>query len=305
MTVLNLRNVMRIPEEYVSETPCQVNPNLFTDPALDVDQDDENWAALTKGHQEDLLESQEAAENRAKAACKRCPLAVFALCESSDAQAEIKAFGVIAGKTFEERTNPSSVLSDDKIIRNANGQVADETILAWTAKGLSNNMIAKRMGVTPRTVERRKATIVAAKSSENRYSGPARSTGASNISHLTNTKAAKRAAGRPLQPARVTAESAALYDALVDGSFKDRSDTIDTLIDYVDRQTAFDRAPKDREYANDEARIRIGARKFLMNRIDIAVRSGRILEAKNATGQKMIALEPGTIQVWSTWRSTN
>ena len=303
--MLNLENVMRIPEEYVSETPCQTNPNLFTDPALDVDQDDEGWNSLSKSQQEDLLESKEAAENRAKASCKRCPLAVFTLCEKSDQEAEIKAFGVIAGKTFEERTNPSSVLSDDKIVRNANGQIADETILAWTAKGLSNNMIAKRMGVTPRTVERRKAAIIASQGSSNRYSGPARSASNPTASHLSNTKTAKRAAGRPLQPARVTQESAALYDALVDGSFKDRSNIIDTLIDYVDRQTAFDRAPKDREYANDEARIRIGARKFLMNRIDIAVRSGRILEAKSSTGQKMIALEPGTIQVWSAWRSQN
>ena len=295
----------RIPEEYVLQTPCLINPSIFTDPALDVDIDDESWTTLSRAEQDERLEAKEAAENRARAACKLCPRQVFESCEKTDQESEIKAFGVLAGKTYEERMNPGLVLTEDHLIRDGRGQVSDDTIVYWRANGLSNHIIAKRLGVTSRTVERRFAAIAANPTMITKYSGVSKSSPKNtDKTEVSKVKVARRAAANPLQPGRVTRESAALYDLLLGGEFRDRSEVIDALIDNVERDDAYSRAPKDREYADEEARIRIGARKFLMNRIDIAVRAGRILEAKNASGKKIIALEPSTIQVWSNWRAS-
>lgn len=295
----------RIPEEYVLQTPCLTNSSIFTDPALDVDIDDESWTALSRAEQDERLEAKEAAENRAKSACRLCPRQVFEACEKNDQESEIKAFGVLAGKTYEERMNPGLVLADEHLARDARGQASDDTIVYWRSNGASNHIIAKRLGVTSRTVERRFAAIAAKPSLITKYSGVSKSSAKSTVkTDVSKVKVARRAAANPLQPGRVTRESAALYDLLLDGEFRDRSEVIDALIDNVERDDAFSRAPKDREYADEEVRIRIGARKFLMNRIDIAVRAGRILEAKNASGKKIIALEPSTIRVWNAWRAS-
>jgi hypothetical protein len=298
--MLNLEDVFTVPEEYVSTTPCIINNALFTDPALDVDQDDEAWLGLTEDEQTEKLIAKTAAEQRAKDACDECP--VFSLCDATDRKQTVKAFGIVAGRSLEERTNPDFIALE--ITRGATGQNRNEIIKRLSQTGMPNRDIAAKLGCHPRTVERHRAGLAAG--SVIRYgSVSADSPTASDVSRaqLGTVKVPKRVAGNPLQPARVTSETAAIYDALLNGAFRDRSEILDLALPHVDRQVAFDRAPKDRVYPDEQTRVNIGARKFLMNRVDIAVRSGRIDEVTTENGRKLIALEANTLEVWKAFRS--
>jgi len=294
-----------VPEEYMDSTPCVINSQIFTDRALDVDVNDESWLELNDMEKNVLLQNKEEAENRAKMACAICP--VLAMCRAFDERLKDKAFGVVAGRTYEERTG-AVVVIEEVIPRGPMGQVRDDLIERWSELGLSNAVIAKKLGCHPRTVERRKSGL--ASGSVVRYSGTtnsikesaeSRATLLTNISEVGKPKVAKRVADNPLQPSRVTPETAFIYNLLIDGEFHNRSAILDLTLPYVDSEVAFNRAPKDRNYASYEARIKIGARKFLMNRIDIAVRSGRINEVTTKDGNKLIAMEPNTIKVWKAW----
>ena len=302
------KEMFLVPEEYIDSTPCITNSQIFTDPALDVDTNDEDWLDLGNVEQNILLQKKEEAEARAKIACSACP--VLSMCREADEKATVKAFGVVAGRTYEERTGTVPVV-EEVIPRGPMGQVRDDLIEEWTRVGLSNAIIAQKLGCHPRTVERRKVGL--ASGSVVRYNGAAsgsqntaesRATLLTNISEVGKPKVAKRVADNPLQPSRVTPETAFIYNLLIDGEFHDRSAILDLTLPHVDSEVAFNRAPKDRTYASHEARIKIGARKFLMNRIDIAVRSGRINEVTAKDGTKLIAMEPNTIKVWKAWTAS-
>lgn len=303
--MLSTEEMFIVPEEYIQSTPCLINPAIFTDKAFNVDEHDESWTEFTQDEQNKLRKEKIAAELRAKAACKICP--VLKLCDEADKKMTIKAFGIVAGKTYEERTN-TEVVVEESIPRGPMGQVRDDLIEHWTELGLSNTVIAQRLNCHPRTVERRKAGL--ASGSIVRYNGESNSNTVasrnelfSNLSTVGRPKVPKRVADNPLQPSRVTSETAFIYNTLIDGAFHDRSAVLDSALSYVDRQTAYNRAPKDRSYASEEARIKIGARKFLMNRVDIAVRSGRINEVTTKNGVKLISLEANTLKVWKNWIS--
>lgn len=298
--MLNLEDIFTVPEEYVSVTPCLINSALFTDPALDVDPDDEEWLGLNENEQQARLVAKNAAEKRAKAACAVCP--VFVLCDTADRKQTVKAFGIVAGRNYEERTNPDFIALD--ITRGATGRDRDDIIKRLSQTGMPNRDIAARLGCHPRTIERHRAGLAAG--SVIRYGTvPVDSTKISPVdkAQLGTVKVPKRVAGNPLQPARVTAETAAIYDALLNGAFRDRSEILDLALPHVDRQIAYDRAPRDRVYPDEQTRVNIGARKFLMNRVDIAVRSGRIDEVTTENGRKLIALEANTRDVWTAFRS--
>ena len=304
----SLKDSLFIPKDYVDSTPCITNSQLFTDSALDVDTDDESWIELTDGEKNILLQRKVEAETRAKSACQACP--ILSMCREADERLSEKAFGVVAGRNYEERTGTVPIV-EEVIPRGPMGQVRDDLIESWSKLGLSNTVIAQKLGCHPRTIERRKVGL--ASGSVVRYNGAAssnqniaesRSVVLTNISEVGKPKAAKRVADNPLQPARVTPETAFIYNLLVDGEFHNRSAVLDLTLPHVDSEVAFNRAPKDRTYASHEARIKIGARKFLMNRIDIAVRSGRINEVTIKNGTKLIAMEPNTIKVWQAWVAT-
>lgn len=301
--MLSIEETFIVPEEYVQSTPCLINPAIFTDKAFDVDIHDESWSDFTLIEQSRLLKEKSAAEVRAKVACQSCP--VLQLCDEADRKMTVKAFGIIACRTYEERTN-SEVPVEESIPRGPMGQVRDDLIERWTELGLSNAVIAQRLKCHPRTVERRKAGL--ASGSIVRYNGSAVSNSdisqtdlLANLSTLGSPKTPKRIADNPLQPSRVTPETAFIYNTLIDGAFHDRSAVLDSALSYVDRRVAYNRAPKDRSYPSDEARVKIGARKFLMNRVDIAVRSGRISEVTTKSGVKLISLEANTLKVWKNW----
>lgn len=298
-----------IPDDLVSQVPCQTQSTLYTDHALDIDIDDDEWVRLSRDEQYARLAAKQAAEARAVAACGTCPL--LDKCREWAMDMGENVFGVVGGLTHEERSSePAQEIIFDPTARGPLGQVRDDLIERWVAAGLSNKAIAERLGCNVRTVERRRAGL--ASGTIRRFDAAAKTRAAetADLSAMasTITNAAipvdtrETAASNDLLPARISAETAAIYDALMDGGLRDRSDIVAAAIPYVDRMTALSTAPGDRTYEDDEARVAVGARKFLMNRVDIAVRRGRIQSLKTESGKVLICLEPNTAAAWREYR---
>jgi hypothetical protein len=220
-------------------------------------------------------------------------------------------FGVAGGLTHEERSGSQvrEVIADPTV-RGPLGQVRDDLIERWAAAGLSNKVIAERLGCNVRTVERRKAGL--ASGTVRRYTTTeAASNGGQVLADLATSATGlapiaepKDAAANALQPHRISTETAAIFDALMDGGLRDRSEIIDLAIAYVDPKVALATAPGDREYPDQAAKARVGARKFLMNRVDIAIRRGRIQLVKT-DAKTLICLEPASAATWREYRGVS
>lgn len=85
------------------DTPCLTRPEIFVDPALDVD--DDVFAAASAEEKTFLAESKSAAEERALNACARCPL----LTECRTWARSVDVFGVAGGLRHSERHAPCEV----------------------------------------------------------------------------------------------------------------------------------------------------------------------------------------------------
>lgn len=300
-----------IPEELAAQVPCQINPAIYEDPALDLDMDDDDWVRMTHDEQYTALSAKQSAEARAVDACYDCPL--MSACAEWGKQMGDRVFGVVGGLTHEERVGTSNTpeLIADPTARGPQGQVRDDLIEMWAAAGMSNADIAERLSCSVRTVERRRAGMVTGRTRKfvadrdglNNPAPEALSALASTAAATTTT--AKDAALNALQPARVSPETAAIFDALIDGGLRDRSEIIASVLDHVDRKTALATAPADRDYPDTAAKIAVGARKFLMNRVDIAVRRGRIHVVKTDQGKVLICLDPATAAAWREYRGVD
>lgn len=275
--MFNLGELLAIPTGIQERVPCVTVPRLFTDPAIDIDVDDEEWVRLTCKQQAARLAEKHAAEAAAKAACQVCP--VLHHCREWAASLGESVFGVVGGQTQEERTGVQIQVLDYTALPSRDQRFTLAT--RWTRSGLSISEIASRLNCDTRTVER--------------YRARARDHSTSAV--LGQVKAPVRAAQGTLDTSRVTPETAALYTALVHGAQRDRSAVVDGILDVVPVDVALARAPRDREYPNENMQRLVGARKFLLNRVDIAVRSGRIIQTRT-NGRVLISLEEQTAQVW-------
>lgn len=299
-----------IPDDMVNQVPCQTKSSLYTDHALDIDIDDDEWVRLSRDEQYARLAAKQAAEARAVAACATCPL--LDKCRDWALEMGENVFGVVGGLTHEERSGaPVQEIVFDPTARGPLGQVRDDLIERWVAAGLSNKAIAERLGCNVRTVERRRAGL--ANGTIRRFDAGSTKSRAAETADLTAmastvTSASvvvdnrETAASNDLLPARISEETAAIYDALMDGGLRDRSEIVTAAIPYVDRVVALSTAPGDRTYENEDAQVSVGARKFLMNRVDIAVRRGRIQTLKTESGKVLICLEPNTAAAWRQYR---
>lgn len=302
-----------IPDDLVNQVPCQTQTDLYTDHALDIDIDDDEWVRLSRDEQYARLTAKQAAEARAVAACGTCPL--LDQCRTWALEMGENVFGVAGGLTHEERSgNPAQEIIFDPTARGPLGQVRDDLIERWVAAGLSNKAIAERLGCNVRTVERRKAGL--ANGNIRRFDAGTSASRAAETADLTamassTTNGAvavdnrETVAASDLLPARISEETAAIYDALIDGGLRDRSDIVTAAVPYVDRKVALATAPSDRAYEDEAARVTVGARKFLMNRVDIAVRRGRIQSLKTESGKVLICLEPNTAAAWRQYRGVS
>ncbi len=301
-----------VPDSMADKVACVTLPQLYTTLALDIDLDDAEWINLSRDEQFERLAAKELAETQAKKACFACPL--IAECAEWANKMGQDVFGVVGGTTAEERPNHKNIpYLTDYTERGPLGQVRDDLIERWSKAGLPNRTIAERLGCNVRTVERRKAGLAAGTTIPfNPEATPVKSTVETTRAWTTPISRddlkvlatnPETAAKIPLLVQRVTSETAAIYDALTDGRFHDRSEVIDTAIGAVDLNQALRTAPSGRKYADEETRIAVGARKFLMNRIDIAIRRGRIQSVTSDNGRVLICLEKETAATWETHRA--
>lgn len=306
-TVLNVLNEnFIIPEDLQSSTPCLTKSELYWSPALDIDMDDDEWVRMSRDEQVAALEAKTRAEEAAVDACMDCPLMMS--CRKWALEQGQSVHGVVGGLTQEERGgHVTRVTISDPTDRGPQGQVRDDLIERWVNAGITNRVIAERLGCNIRTVERRRAGM--AKGKIVRYTE--RANGSESVSPailaVTASNAApaqaRDAAQASLQPGRVSPETAAVYDALLDGGLRDRTEIVTIALPHVDKATALKTAPSGRKYADVEAKIAVGARKFIMNRIDIAVRRGRIQAITTDQGKVLICLSPDTAASWSAHRT--
>jgi hypothetical protein len=316
-----------IPESMIGKTPCQISPIIYEDPALEIDLDDAEWLSLESIDQHARLESKRTAEAVAIAACNTCPL--IEACKEWAMKTGDGVFGVVGGTTLEERIGaPITRVPIDTRLRGPLGQVRDDLIEEWTNQGVSNRVIAQRLGCNIRTVERRKAKLLAG--TAKRFDGSEIIGEASKVNKpslpigvksegspvaisqlipsensLANIENRVDAANNDIIPARVSPETALIFDMLMDGGLRDRNTIIDALIPSIDDELALSSAPDGRVYADEESKIQVGARKFIMNRIDIAVRRGRILSMKTESGKILICLEKSVSRVWRAYRTSS
>lgn len=301
-----------IPEEMMNRVPCQTSPELYEDSALDVDFDDDDFVLLSRNDQLGRLAAKEQAEARAVSACQACPMVTA--CKEWATNMGQDVFGVVGGLTQAERPNHVNIAPiTDYTERGPLGQVRDDLIERWAAAGIPNKQIAERLGCNVRTVERRRAGMAAGKivpfNPEEVQTPKARVTVPASAGAVTATKLAvlapnpETAAKIPLLVQRVTEETAAIYDALADGRFHDRAEIIEAAIPYVEKALALKTAPKGRKYADEAAQVAVGARKFILNRLDIAIRRGRIQSVSSDSGRVLVCLEPETAKTWTGHRN--
>jgi hypothetical protein len=302
-----------VPDDLATVVPCQSEGALFTSPILDIDMDDDAWVGLSREDQFARLAAKEALEAKLVAACNGCPL--LAECSNWAMSMGQEVFGVVGGLTPDDRPDHKNVpYITDYTERGPLGQVRDDLIDRWAKAGIPNKVIAERLGCNVRTVERRRAGLATGKTvvytpdanditqaphaAEPAQSAPVDTKNLKILAANPDT-----AAKIPLLVQRLTDETAAIYDALMDGGFQDRSDIINVALPFVDRDQALSTAPKGRAYADDDAKVAVGARKFLMNRIDIGVRRGRIQMVVSDNGRVLICLEEDTANTWRAYRS--
>jgi len=297
-----------IPDELNQKVPCQVSPQLYDDPALDIDLDESEWIALSGEQQRARLQLKVSAEQRAIAACNTCPL--LQECRDWAMTSGVEVYGVVGGTTPEERRSVVSrrIIDDPGVSRRSKAE-RDDIIAELMEASVPNKTIAERLGCSVRTVERRKAAI------RSRTEGAVQTTGDSTrsvadlIVETGSVEVIERSnndeAMNDLMPGRVTAETAAIFDALMDGSVRDRNSLIEELVSTVSDEQALKFAPKSRDYETEDARRKAGARKFLMNRLDIAMRRGRVRFMKTANRDVLVGLDEQTARVWSSYRSNN
>jgi hypothetical protein len=313
-----------IPEELIGKTPCQASPILYEDPALEIDLDDAEWLTLSGREQHAKLEAKKRAEENAIAACNTCPL--IEACQAWAMDVGDGVFGVVGGTTLEQRIGIATTkIPVDTRLRGPLGQVRDDLIEEWTNEGVSNRVIAQRLGCNIRTVERRKAKLAAGtakrfdgsqKALENQldnnailpvgvsFGGSAIQDMVTSETQLTSLENRLDIASNSLVPSRVSAETAVIFDLLIDGGLRDRNAVINAVIPTISKQVALDSAPEGRVYEDEAAKIAVGARKFVMNRIDIAVRRGRIVNMKTESGKILICLEKSVANIWRSYRAT-
>lgn len=302
--MLDSSTLFVIPDNLIAEVPCQTQSALYEDPALDIDMDDDSWVLASREEQFARLAAKQAAEANAVAACSGCPL--IAECRNWATSMGQDVFGVAGGLTQEERPNHKTVAYiTDYTERGPLGQVRDDLIERWAKAGIPNKQIAERLGCNVRTVERRRAGLAAGKVVVFNPDAPATVRSAEPITAAVDNDQVSVLAPNPetaakvsLLASRVSPETAAVYDALSDGRFHDRSEIVAATLPLVERSTALKTAPKGRKYADEDAQAAVGARKFLLNRIDIAIRRGRIHSVTSDTGRTLICLEADTAATW-------
>lgn len=295
-------DTLHIPEEIAGQVPCQVTPTLFTDRMLDVDFDDPDFLSLTHAEQRARLHMKHAAEQRAVAACQACPM----VSECRDWAMRTHVFGVAGAMTQSERARACGNVAPEYAPvteRGPRGQVRTDVIARWSEQGMTTRQMSDYLQASPRTVARHRRRLHGAEA-------PARplelvplpaEVSAADIQDDRGIVLPERRA-TPAATAidfdRVSPETLAMYRALGDGAVRSREEVLGAAASQVDDATAARvgaRLPGD-----DRQRLESGRRKFLMNRMDIAVRRGRMHLAR-ANGTVVVWLDRAALDELRRW----
>jgi hypothetical protein len=299
-------DLLTIPDEHLGRVPCQVTPLLFTDRMLDVDLDDPEFLDLTHAQQRARLQMKQAAEARAVTACTTCP--IMNDCREWAIRAHV--FGVAGAMTQAERSRAcGNVVPEYAALteRGPRGKVREDVIMRWADQGMPAKQIARYLQASTRTVERYLANPRTTPPVDSDSTPialielPAEATFADveDEHGLVLTASNMAAAARtPINFERVSPETLAMYQALSDGAVRSREEIINVAAQFVDDAAALN-AGKNLTGTRDR-KIEAGRRKFLLNRIDIAVRRGRMHTAK-ANGTVIVWLDNATRDEYVTW----
>jgi hypothetical protein len=296
---------------YDGMLPCQLSRHVFEHPALDIDVDEDEWIRVPQESKIARLEEKEKVEACAAALCGGCP--ILEQCREWAVGMGQDVFGVVGGLTAAQRPDfQSTPVVTNYTERGPLGQVRDDLIVKWAAAGLSNRQIAERLECNVRTVERRRAGLAAGTVVTFDPEGATKDEGLRGKAVRMRGNSARpvsikpvAAARTPLRAQRVTAETAAMYDLLLDGHAHSREEIVAAIMKYVDREVALRTAPKGRNYPNEDVKAQVGARRFLLNRIDIAVRRGRINMQAVGNRNVTLSLAPDSAEMWASHRSSH
>lgn len=299
-----------IPEDLNGHLPCATQSHLFTDSRLDIDFDDDSYLLLSSDEQHTLLAEKQAAETAAAAACQTCPL----INECREWALNTRVFGVAGGLTDKQRAQMTGAALPEPVVdtaqRGSRGVIRDDLVSLWTSQGMSAAQIAERLHCNKRTVERRRnaiadhgvtfgvdnPTYVHVTIDENDARNHTadngqrrRATDPEVIAARTDAATPKHTpAKRAINLTKVSPETLAMYRTLADGGLRDREEVITAATPYVDDATA-EKWGKHTK-GTPEQKIAAGRRKFIMNRLDIAIRRNRINAKKTDTNRVVLSL---------------
>lgn len=304
----NGSGLFTIPDEFTQQVPCRISPQLFDDVALEIDIEESEWVNLSSQEQASYINAKHDAEQRAIDACNRCPL--LDACKEWALSTDIEVFGVVGGTTPEQRSpnSKTTVMVTEVPNRKQTKSERDALIVEMLQAGVSNKDIAQRANCSVRTVERRKAElkrdIVNPEPDEslNITSNADAILTSGKVTRINRARTVDEAVNT-LIPGRVSDETAAIFDELVDGSVRSREKLLELAPSLITSEQALSVLPQDRDYGSEEEAFKAGARKFLMNRIDIAARRGRLILMKTDTNDVLVGMDSDTARVWAQYRA--
>lgn len=274
-------------------TPCQEHPEVFFCDELEIDTSDGTWHTLTVQEKLRRMSAQEAAENRAVQLCRTCP--VLDECSQWAQNTRARIFGVVGGLLPRERTHydiPIYVMDHE---RDRRGRVRSDNVRRLLRMGHTHQQIATALACSPHTIAR---IANRTPQEDTTMTDTALSSDIVFPGDITRPKTEHKKAQSTFKPESLSPESQKIYEYLSDGQWHSREDLLHDLLTEIPVDTAEGFAPKNRTYATSEQKQAAGARRFLLNRLDIAQRRGRMESRKLSDGEVLIRLSESVAMAW-------
>lgn len=267
---------------HTATVPCQTQPEVFFHPDLDIDTTEDTWRTASTSDKAARVTAQADAEARAVALCTTCPL--LTECRQWAATTRHRIFGVVGGLLPAERDPHDEPIYVADHERDSRGRVRSDVVHRLLRLGLPHRHIAERMHCSERTIAR-----IAA--------GRPTPTEPKVITMPTPRREHKKATSA-LNLDALSPETQKIYEYLSSGTWMSREELLTELADITPAKVAMGFAPKNRTYPSDDDKYRVGARRFLLNRVDIAIRRGRIHKRTTDDGEVLLRLSEAVAMAW-------
>jgi AraC-like DNA-binding protein len=260
-----------IPEN--TPVPCITNPQVFFHNDLEVDTQSPEWRTSTLNQKAARITAQEAAEREAVNLCIVCPL--FTECNQWAQGTHSSIFGVVGGLVPEERRTPNTAIYVLDNERDHRGRVRVDVVHRLLRLGKTHQQIADDLNCSSRTIAR-----ISQQQPQK-----------SNLEEIAAPSPVQREhkkATKTIDTSALTHETQRIYEYLTHGQWNAREELLTELLNIVPQEAAHKFAPPNRFYSSETDRYKAGARRFLLNRLDIAQRRGRIIKHTTEDGEVMI-----------------